>query len=346
MCAELLRKAATPLNQNMPINLRKMDTNMKSELRVWLSTAKMIALLILCGFSVSVAQTKPVIHHNNEAVVPSKAAKRPQIVSGEIGFTSRTRAHRTTLQDKLPGAATGERIGNAISAAVNTAFPIIPKILDVIWPNRANDPNKKLKAAEAEKNLEDARKQALDKQKTNFEEIKKISDDLATVRSFMAACIEADRKVISMQALLGEKKVLVEKDKNALNYLWTEADSRLQELKSADMTAKIDTMGDPFVQLALRAVRDTNLGLTKNITDQIKSGDGAALRRSLDDLEPRLSAVGALAAQLIGNISSSLKTLPDRIGGALGGVSEDDRAKNDNEILQNRLLEMYSIKKQ
>src|SRR5260221_1527954 len=72
-----------------------------------------------------------------------------------------------------PGVATGQRIGNAISAAVSTAFPEIDKILNAIWPNRTQHPNEEKKATDAETALKPIAKSAATSQNSNAQDLVK-----------------------------------------------------------------------------------------------------------------------------------------------------------------------------
>src|SRR5258708_35420473 len=73
-----------------------------------------------------------------------------------------------------PGAATGKKIGNAISAAIEVAFPPVSKIIQAIWGNSGGD---KKKAADAEPKLVAAQKEAA-------VQLSKLSSDLDTVSTF------------------------------------------------------------------------------------------------------------------------------------------------------------------
>jgi hypothetical protein len=241
-------------------------------------------------------------------------------------------------QAAAPGVSVGERIGNAVSAAVKTAFPAIQPLITAIFGNSSKDDTKKTKA-DAQTSLQNARTAALQKQQPYFDDLKKAATDLGTVRTFLSYCVVADENVVTMRTILSHSSISAE-DKNQLQYAWNTAKPNLQALGSGTISTQIDAIGDPFVQTTLKNVANANLGGIQNVDDQLKNADWSNLRISIGDLEVKISGVNALTGIIVGNISSGILSIPDKIKNSEGANVNPEEQKEMN-IFRSRLTKLY-----
>jgi hypothetical protein len=232
------------------------------------------------------------------------------------------------------GTSLGEKIGNAVSAAVKTAFPAVQPIISAIWGNSNGNKSKN----DAQAALTNARQTALEKQQPSFDALQKAASDLATIRNFLGYCVAADEQIVMMRSILTRSDIS-EDDKKALTYAWNIAKPNIQALSGDAISKQINSMADAFVQTTLLNVAKANLGYIQNIDDQLKNGDWNNLRSSIGDLQTKVSGVNALAGVLIGEVSTGLTSIPDKIKGAMGGP--DQEAAAQDEAFRKRLQELY-----
>jgi hypothetical protein len=231
----------------------------------------------------------------------------------------------------------GQSIGTVIKDAVTTAFPVVSDIIKAIWPGGDTKNKNPQQATDA---LNKARQTALDKQKQNFADIKAIAAQLATVRLFFSSCVVAERNVTEMRAFLDTKPTLAAKDFDSLGDMWTKANGPLKQLAGNEIQTQIDAIPDDFARTTLQAIRDANLGQLDVVQKQIGRKDADALRKSLNDLEPKLASANALAGELLGSIGVALNNLPDKIGGALGST-KDVAYEADHQAFVGYLKNLY-----
>jgi hypothetical protein len=226
---------------------------------------------------------------------------------------------------------TGVKIGSIISAAVTTAFPAVSTILNTIWP-KGKEGDKQTKPAAAAKVLDDP---SVQQRKAALAQITKMGDELQTVRVFLQASTDGSEQVIAMQALLQDKTAIDDSLKSQLGQMWILASGSLSQLKDDKIQAQIDALSDDtFVQESLTQVKNVNLGRLEVVKQQIDAKQLAALRKSVDDLQSKLSGVSHLVGIVIGDISVSLKGLPSTLTPAQGAppqyvADEFTRASKD-----------------
>jgi hypothetical protein len=240
----------------------------------------------------------------------------------------------TTPAPQPAGASLGEKIGNAVSAAVKTAFPAVQPIIDAIWGKSNGNKSKN----DAQVALTNARQAALEKQQPNFDALQKAASDLVTVRNFLSYCVAADEQIVMMRSILTRSEISLD-DKKALTYAWNIAKPNIQALSGDAISKQINSMADAFVQTTLLNVAKANLGYIQNIDDQLKNGDWNNLRSSIGDLQTKVSGVNALAGVLIGEVSTGLTSIPDKIKGAMGGP--DQEAAEKDAAFRRRLQDLY-----
>jgi hypothetical protein len=249
---------------------------------------------------------------------------------------SRTQAQaQTTSQTPNP---TGVKIGSIINAAITTAFPAVSTVLNAIWP-KGKESDKQTKT-NAQAKLQDD--QSTQQRKAALAQITRTGDELETVRIFLQASTDANEQVIAMQTLLGDKTSIDEDLKSELTQKWVLASGNLSQLKSDQIQAKIDAIAeDPFVQDSLTQVKKVNLGQIDVIKLQIEGKQLKQLRKSLDDLQPRLSAVNHVVGIVMGDMAVSLKGLPTSLTPAQGIKTpqyvedENTRATHDYNAFKN-----------
>ena len=225
---------------------------------------------------------------------------------------------------------TGVKIGSIVSAAISTAFPAVSTILSTIWP-KGKEGDKQTKTNASAKVQDD---QSTQQRKAALAQIAEIGDELQTVRIFQQASTDASEQVIAMQALLQDKNSIDDNLKSQLDQMWILASGSLSQLKDPKVQAQIDAIkDDTFVQESLTQVKNVNLGRIEVINKQIAGKQLPALRKSVDDLQSKLSGVNHIVGIVLGDMSVSLKGLPTALTPAQGTpkyvTDEFTRATND-----------------
>lgn len=214
-------------------------------------------------------------------------------------------------------AGIGTAIGEGISAAIDTAFPGVTKIIDLIWPNRngreSTESKKKGDALKAASSLPSD-----PKVKDGLSTLDAISTGLETASVFLSHCVIAENNVVSMQELLqGKNWPLAPGDKLRLDNYWTEASGRIRQLSSA--AASLPKLGNPNMQTVFQAVADANIGKLAQIDNTLKSPDKSAkalLEGQLSKLDGQLSAANALSGEILVNVAFGLKQARNKAAGA------------------------------
>jgi hypothetical protein len=207
------------------------------------------------------------------------------------------------------GSTTGKAIGTAISTAISTAFPAISTIINAIWPSNPTQNKKQPDATSATANLQQQSTQAL-------AQISKLSSDLSITTVFLSNCVVAEDNVVAMRTYLQGKTALNSADKLQLQNYWNLAKGRIANLKTAE--SSIDGLDDPNIRVTLRAIADANSGLVDNVTGNLNAASITLLNPDLTTLDSQLSAVNALSAEIIGEVSVALKAVQTKAAGAQG----------------------------
>lgn len=244
-------------------------------------------------------------------------------------------------QQQAASNPTGVKIGSIISSAISTAFPAVSTILNAIWP-KGKEADRQTKPTASAKVQDD---QSTQQRKAALTQITEIGDELQTVRIFLQTTTEANEQVIAMQALLEDKGVIDDNLKSQLDQKWILVSGSLGQLKDATVQARIDALkDDTYIQDSLTKVRNINLGQLDVVKLQIDGKQLIALRKSVDDLQSKLSGVSHLVGIVIGDMSVSLRGLPSTLTPGQGTpqyvIDEFSRATKDqnalNKILANK----------
>jgi hypothetical protein len=219
-------------------------------------------------------------------------------------------SQNATTTTPAPGTSTGQKIGNAISAAITTAFPAVSTVIDKLFPKNA-DAKARTTKTDAETAVTTAHSAAVKTNQTNFDAIKGAATDLATIRTFLSYCITADEQIIKMQTILAAEPKPSTQSVKDLKYAWTTASENLKKLGDSALAARVMALTDPFVQTTLTNAAGANLGQIENITTQLNSSDWPNWEKSIADLQPKVSGVNNLSVILVGDISNALSQVPD-----------------------------------
>jgi hypothetical protein len=171
---------------------------------------------------------------------------------------------QTTTQP-APGVSTGEKIGNAIAAAVKTAFPAVQPVITAIFGDHS-DPGTKKTKVQASDAVTAAHTAAVAKQQPQMNMIKQASSDLATVRTFLNYCVNADEQLVTMMTILDVQGAPDNAATDKLQYAWISASANLQKLGDQGTMTQINAIHDPFVQTTLGRVANANLGSVQIIS--------------------------------------------------------------------------------
>jgi hypothetical protein len=196
------------------------------------------------------------------------------------------------------GTATGQKIGTIIKEAVSTAFPAVPQILSVIWPN--GDGNKK--KAEAEQALKaketELKQHAADRAKAAVKPLGSLSAELATVEKFASAATKASPNIIAMQTLLSSSPAPADL-LTRLKEEWQIASGFLTPLATVTDN-DIKVISESSIRVQVQALREANRTLVVRINnrvkpDDIKNVDIPSLREYLSALAELLNGINATA---------------------------------------------------
>jgi hypothetical protein len=260
-----------------------------------------------------------------------------------VGADNESQSVSTTTTPTAPnnGTATGQKIGNIVSAAVSTAFPAISKIIDTIWPRPAD----RKTAAQATAALKATKTSADTEQKNNLADLKQQANNLAVTRSFVSISADVLTRISVMQALLSVRPAgvsltddLKPDEKARLQDLWGPAKTRIDTLQSDAIAKQLEGLSDTFLQTTFTDIRSSVTDNGTNITNQLAQGRTVALRDSLTQLAPKFANIVPLTAILIGDLGVSLEKAANNIAGAAGeetdAAAAQDRVANLLLILQ------------
>jgi len=237
----------------------------------------------------------------------------PTISKGQTAPASATPAAHPTP------SAVGGAVGTGINAVLTAAFPAAATIINAIWGSRTTD---RKTAAQVQPPLTDV-------QKTTASQIQKLSADLDTVNVFLVDCVVADRKVVQMQDILGKKTTLTDNEKKALTGFWNDVEPRLTELGKDSAKNSAKGISDEYTKRSLLAISETNYGDLTNIKNDVSQAQIDDLRDRLNSLEPKLSAVAALSADIIGEVSAGLHNGAKNLAPSQSTVEPEEKAFKD-----------------
>jgi|SRR5690348_6004677 len=192
---------------------------------------------------------------------------------------------------------TGQRIGTIISAAVDQAFPVIGKIMDLF---KSKKPDEKTTQADVKKAVETAQADYKGAVKTKIQPVATIAKEIAVIQAFAAAGVSARANIATINNLLSQ----TDPNYNKIGTEWTIAKNNMADvlaLKPED----IRTIREATIQercLALQNSRkDLMVRIDANVDDAKKNSSTFSSKQELQgqinamsDLLKGFDALGAI----------------------------------------------------
>jgi len=227
------------------------------------------------------------------------------------GDNSSTLLHPSqTSATKAPGTDTGEKIATIVKAAVDTAFPIFGKIIDLF---KTKKPDEKTTQADVEKALKKAQADYDAKAKEAVRPVAQVSDELKVIEIFAAGSVKASLNVNTMRAILATESPNFDK----LRVEWAVAESQLADsmkvtadqikaVREATLRAKIIDLQGSKKDLILRI--EANLDPKMPASEQ---------KEAIVELREQLKAMGELLKGFDSIGAAELSMLQDEISGVV-----------------------------
>jgi hypothetical protein len=183
--------------------------------------------------------------------------------------------------DKAPSK--GTQIGQIVSDAVNTAFPIIGKIMDLFKSKKSV--NKDEVTAAVEKAQSDFVKAA----KEEVKPVAAVSKELGVIQAFATAGVSASQNLAAIERLLASEKT----DYGRVSTEWGIAKNYLADvlvIKPEDIQAVRDTT----IQARIITLQKARKDLMKRIDDNIAGAQKNPSSLSKPELQSQITAMSGL----------------------------------------------------
>jgi hypothetical protein len=204
--------------------------------------------------------------------------------------------------------ATGQRIGTMVSAAVDTAFPVIGKIMDLF---KTKKPDEKATQADVQKAVKAAQDEFKKTAKEQLQPVATVSKELGVIQAFAAAGVKARANIATITSLLAQSNPNYTK----IALEWKIAKNNLADvltLKPADIRA----IREPTIQercLDLQSSRnDLMVRIDASLTEATSKDPKDFSKQELQD---QISAMSALLKGFDSLAAIELATLQDDIDG-------------------------------
>jgi hypothetical protein len=213
-----------------------------------------------------------------------------------------------TTTAPVPGVATGERIGNVVKAAINTAFPAVGPAVSAIMSLIPNNTSKNVKTADVTaattKALTDASTTGKVQAAQAIAPIGQVGAELATVNLFLAPSVEANNDVLAMQIQIAAAAP----DWDGIKVNWSVAKAQLTKI-SAVQDADINKVQDLFLRNKLTEIRGANSDLVIRIDAAVTAKNAAQATPLLAKLTGVLGGMPAAAGYELANLQGDLASL-------------------------------------
>jgi hypothetical protein len=188
----------------------------------------------------------------------------------------------TTTPDKAQ--TTGKQIGEIVSSAVNTAFPVIGKIMDLFTGNKKNASKPEVQAA-----VTKAQTDTVTAAKQKIKDVATVSKELGVIQAFGTAGVSASQNLATINRLLAENTT----DYAKVNEEWQVAKNYLADvlvMKPADIQA----VRDITIQAKIVTLQKARKDLMTRIDDDIASAQKKAGSFSKPDFQKEITAMSGL----------------------------------------------------
>jgi hypothetical protein len=211
-------------------------------------------------------------------------------------------------------ATTGQKIGSVVKDAIETAFPVAQKIIDLIWPDRKGSKNVK----EIEAGLDKARKQFLGEAHAALKPLISISAELTVLRSVTYDGLRALEPIHTMQGLCSTAAT-DQRLREKLAVEWSVASTLLEKVSGVD-DAAIKKLGESELSSRVIQIRDANFTTAKRLSTRLSAGslDVPAIAADLQILSGLMTGLDAVMYAKLLMLDSDIATLAKWAGGQQG----------------------------
>jgi hypothetical protein len=240
----------------------------------------------------------------------------------------------TTTQTPTDSAkATGQKIGTIVSSAVDTAFPVIGKIMDLF---KTKKPDEKATQADVQKAVKTAQDDFQKNAKAKIQPVSTISKELTVISNFASAGVKARENIANMDNLLAQatpnySKVALE---------WKIAKNNLADvltIKPADIRAiREATIQERCLDLQ-SARNDLMVRIDANLDDankQAKSFSKQDLQNQISAMLSLLKGFDSLAAIELASMQDDIDSLSKWANSPAGSPFDAALKKPDPALLR------------
>jgi hypothetical protein len=218
-----------------------------------------------------------------------------------------TSSTEQTPSTTAPSSATqtGQRIGTIVSAAVDTAFPIIGKIMGLFKTTKPDEKTTQTDVATAVKKAQADFKAAA---KQQLQPAATIATEIGVIQIFATAGVAARSNIATMSNLLSQASP----DYDKIGTEWTIAKNNLADV----LTLKVETIRavrEPTIQERCIALQNARKDLMVRIDANVDEAKKKTPGYSKQDLQDEITAMAALLKGFDALAAIEFATLQDDI---------------------------------
>jgi hypothetical protein len=232
--------------------------------------------------------------------------------SGKMQTASPTPAASSTPTN--PDVKKGQQIGTIISSAIDTAFPVIGKVMDLFKGGKKSASKDEVAQAST-----DAQKQFMSTVKQKIQPAATVAKELAVLQAFATAAVNAHDNVLTINHLLEASTP----NYDQVDTEWTIAKNYLADVITIK-TADIQIVADPNIQLRLLDLQNSRRDLMVRIDRNVALGKGgkplnkADLQTQMAAMSDLLKGLNSLAAIELATLQADIDNLAKWANGAAG----------------------------
>lgn len=227
----------------------------------------------------------------------------------------------------------GKQIGAMVSAAVDTALPIIGKILDV-FKNKKKD--EKASKGELTSAVDTAKNDFTDSAKKAFQPAATISRELRVIKTFSSAGVNANASLTTIDQMLAKPSPPYSK----ISIEWKVAKNFLNDVATVskeDILAIPEQTIQERINAVLRARKDVMERIDGDISEAMKSPQGFSsteLRNEVNKMRMLLNGFDSLAAIELDILQDDIDKLGKWANGPAGSSLEEQRKQPDSQLMK------------
>lgn len=207
------------------------------------------------------------------------------------------------------GVATGQRVGNIVRAAIDTALPAVGPLLDLVWKNpngQKKGDDDKMKKSELEKTLADATKQLKKDAELKLRDVATVSLELRVIGRFLEPVTKARENLVRMQSRAESSTVDWSEQKTD----WGVVKAQLQTVDGIGET-DIDFVRDMWLRNALKQIKGVNKDQVIRISAELErqAPDRIRLTSALQDLSLTLNTVTAAVVYELSDLQADMRNV-------------------------------------